>query len=116
MYTKETIRKLKTKMFLILDKYLRNYLIKWNVKIHLAVSRKWRKLSYKSLHGTKFRERFGNVSFYSVIISICQRENFQNFRFTREKKGTGKFDDFVFVYDSYDGKTKYSLIQLKTFE
>ncbi|RXG54049.1 hypothetical protein Avbf_14781, partial [Armadillidium vulgare] len=64
----------------------------------------------KSLHGKDFEKYFGKFLLFRLI---CQRENFQNFRFTREKKGTGKFDDFVFVYDSYDGKTKYSLIQLK---
>ncbi|RXG61884.1 hypothetical protein Avbf_14719 [Armadillidium vulgare] len=64
----------------------------------------------KSLHGKDFEKDFGKFLLFRLI---CQRENFQNFRFTREKKGTGKFDDFVFVYDSDDGKTKYSLIQLK---
>ncbi|KAL7631792.1 UNVERIFIED_CONTAM: hypothetical protein RMT77_017907 [Armadillidium vulgare] len=64
----------------------------------------------KSLHGKDFEKNFGKFLLFRLI---CQRENFQNFRFTREKKGTGKFDDFVFVYDSDDGKTKYSLIQLK---
>ncbi|KAL7633557.1 UNVERIFIED_CONTAM: hypothetical protein RMT77_016090 [Armadillidium vulgare] len=63
-----------------------------------------------SLHGKDFEKDFGKFLLFHLI---CQRENFQNFRFTREKKGTGKFDDFVFVYDSDDGKTKYSLIQLK---
>ncbi|KAL7633532.1 UNVERIFIED_CONTAM: hypothetical protein RMT77_016065 [Armadillidium vulgare] len=62
------------------------------------------------LHGKDFEKDFGKFLLFRLI---CQRENFQNFRFTREKKGTGKFDDFVFVYDSDDGKTKYSLIQLK---
>ncbi|KAL7631790.1 UNVERIFIED_CONTAM: hypothetical protein RMT77_017905 [Armadillidium vulgare] len=62
------------------------------------------------LHGRDFEKDFGKFLLFRLI---CQRENFQNFRFTREKKGTGKFDDFVFVYDSDDGKTKYSLIQLK---
>ncbi|RXG53029.1 hypothetical protein Avbf_12899 [Armadillidium vulgare] len=64
----------------------------------------------KSLHGKDFEKDFGKFLLFRLI---CQRENFQNFRFTREKKGTAKFDDFVFVYDSDDGKTKYSLIQLK---
>ncbi|RXG54179.1 hypothetical protein Avbf_15905, partial [Armadillidium vulgare] len=64
----------------------------------------------KSLHGKDFEKYFGKFLLFRLIY---QRENFQNFRFTREKKGTGKFDDFVFVYDSDDGKTKYSLIQLK---
>ncbi|KAL7633531.1 UNVERIFIED_CONTAM: hypothetical protein RMT77_016064 [Armadillidium vulgare] len=64
----------------------------------------------KSLHGKDYEKDFGKFLLFRLI---CQRENFQNFRFTREKKGTGKFDDFVFVYDSDDGKTKYSLIQLK---
>ncbi|KAL7631797.1 UNVERIFIED_CONTAM: hypothetical protein RMT77_017912 [Armadillidium vulgare] len=64
----------------------------------------------KSLHGKDFEKDFGKFLLFRLI---CQRENFQNFRFTREKKGTGKFDDFVFVYDSDEGKTKYSLIQLK---
>ncbi|KAL7631788.1 UNVERIFIED_CONTAM: hypothetical protein RMT77_017903 [Armadillidium vulgare] len=63
----------------------------------------------KSLHGKDFEKDFGKFLLFRLI---CQRENFQNFRFTREKKGTGKFDDFVYVYDS-KGKTKYSLIQLK---
>ncbi|RXG56927.1 hypothetical protein Avbf_16652 [Armadillidium vulgare] len=45
----------------------------------------------KSLHGKDFEKDFGKFLLFRLI---CQRENFQNFRFTREKKGTGKFDDF----------------------
>ncbi|KAL7639348.1 UNVERIFIED_CONTAM: hypothetical protein RMT77_009849 [Armadillidium vulgare] len=38
--------------------------------------------------------------------------NYKNFKFTREKKGLGKFDDLVFIYEDSDGLW-YSLVQLK---
>ncbi|KAL7645501.1 UNVERIFIED_CONTAM: hypothetical protein RMT77_003887 [Armadillidium vulgare] len=64
----------------------------------------------KGWHGKVFETDFGKFLLFRLI---CQRETFRNFRLTREKKGTGKFDDFLFAFDSDDGKTKYSLIQLK---
>ncbi|KAL7638436.1 UNVERIFIED_CONTAM: hypothetical protein RMT77_011006 [Armadillidium vulgare] len=76
-------------------------------KFHLHVSGE---TVDKGWHGKVFETDFGKFLLFRLI---CQRENFRNFRFTREKKGTGKFDDFLFAYDCDDGKTKYSLIQLK---
>ncbi|KAB7504521.1 hypothetical protein Anas_13106 [Armadillidium nasatum] len=92
-------------MFLILDKYLRNLIVKKlngmeceNFEFHESGE-----TIDKSLHGKDFEKDFGKFLLFRLI---CQRENFQNFRFTREKKGTGKFDDFVFVYDSDDANSK----------
>lgn len=58
-------------------------------------------------HGKDYELELSKFVFKRVLDS-----EFRDFRFTREKKGLGKFDDLVLIYETAETQ-RYTLIQLK---